>query len=206
MLTLLLLLLTTPIEVNWDGYGYYKPITDNFLFRPLGWKKPDSSPKYELVATIIGKGNKYIKAYIRDVRYGRDYFVGVGDNIGVNIVQKIDRGMVQLDDDTKFTQPSFGLLNTGTGRRERTSRSTKSADSTSASEEKTTKQQNSTGVRQRTSRGRVGGSGSGGVDWQAQIQNFQNSSPDERQRMIEQFRSMRGDGNRGGGRRRGRNR
>ena len=204
MLTLLILLIAAPIEVNWDGYDYYKPITDNFLFRPLGWKKPDSSPKYELVATIIGKDNKYIKAYIRDVRYGRDYFVGIGDNIGDNIVQKIDRGMVQLDDDTKFTQPSFGLLNTGTTRRERTSRSTKSADSTSASGEKTTEQQDDTRVRQRTSRGRVGGSGSGGVDWQSQVQNFQNSSPEERQRMIEQFRSMRG--NRGGGRGRGRNR
>ena len=148
--------------------------------------------------------NKYIKAYIRDVRYGRDYFVGIGDNIGDNIVQKIDRGMVQLDDDTKFTQPSFGLLNTGTTRRERTSRSTKSADSTSASGEKTTEQQDDTRVRQRTSRGQVGGSGSGGVDWQSQVQNFQNASPEERQQMIEQFRSMRGS--RGGGRGRGRNR
>ena len=204
MLTLLMLLIISPIEINWDGYEYYRPVIDNFLFRPLGWKKPDSSPKYELIATIIGKDKKYIKAYIKDVKYGRDYFVGVGDNVGDRIVQKIDRGMVQLDDDTKFTQPSFGLLNTGTTRRQRTSRSTKSADSTSASEE-TTKQQNTTGVRQRTSRGRVDGSGSGGVDWQAQVQNFQNSSPEERQRMIEQFRSMRG--NRQGGRgRRGRDR
>tara|TARA_B100000809_G_scaffold163583_1_gene160908 strand:- start:1673 stop:2287 length:615 start_codon:yes stop_codon:yes gene_type:complete len=204
MLTLLMLLIISPIEINWDGYEYYRPVIDNFLFRPLGWKKPDSSPKYELIATIIGKDKKYIKAYIKDVKYGRDYFVGVGDNVGDRIVQKIDRGMVQLDDDTKFTQPSFGLLNTGTTRRQRTSGSTKSADSTSASEE-TTKQQNTTGVRQRTSRGRVDGSGSGGVDWQAQVQNFQNSSPEERQRMIEQFRSMRG--NRQGGRgRRGRDR
>ena len=203
MLTLLMLLITAPIEVNWDGYDYYRPITDNFLFRPLGWKKPDPSPKYELIATVIGKDKKYIKAYIKDVRYGRDYFVGIGDSIGNSVVQKIDRGMVQLDDDTKFTQPSFGLLNTGTTRRKRTGRSTKSADSTKTSGEKT-EQQDSTRVRQRTSRGRVGGSGSGGVDWQAQVQNFQNASPEERQKMIEQFRSMRG--NRGGRRGRGRSR
>jgi len=203
MLTLLTLLITAPIEVNWDGYDYYRPITDNSLFRPLGWKKPDPSPKYELIATVIGKDKKYIKAYIKDVRYGRDYFVGIGDSIGNSVVQKIDRGMVQLDDDTKFTQPSFGLLNTGTTRRKRTGRSTKSADSTKTSGEKT-EQQDSTRVRQRTSRGRVGGSGSGGVDWQAQVQNFQNASPEERQKMIEQFRSMRG--NRGGRRGRGRSR
>jgi hypothetical protein len=203
MLILLMLLITAPIEVNWDGYDYYRPITDNSLFRPLGWKKPDPSPKYELIATVIGKNKKYIKAYIKDVRYGRDYFVGIGDSIGDSVVQKIDRGMVQLDDDTKFTQPSFGLLNTGTTRRKRTGRSTKSADSTKTSGEKT-EQQDSTRVRQRTSRGRVGGSGSGGVDWQAQVQNFQNASPEERQKMIEQFRSMRG--NRGGRRGRGRSR
>ena len=182
-------------EVNWDGYDYYKPITDNFLFRPLGWTKPDLSPKYELLATIIGKDKKYFKAYIRDARNGRAYFVSVGDNIGDNVVQKIDRGMVQLDDNTKFTQPSFGFLNTSaTIRRRGTSRSTKSADSTVASEEKTTEQQDDTGVRQRTSRGRVGGSRSGGVDWQSQVQNFQNASPEERQNMIQQFRSMRGRG------------
>ena len=204
MLTLLMLLITAPIEVNWDGYDYYRPITDNFLFRPLGWKKPNSSPKYELIATVIGKNKKYIKAYIKDVRYGRDYFVGIGDSIGDSVVQKIDRGMVQLDDDTKFTQPSFGLLNTDTNRRKRTGRSTKSADSTDASGEKT-EQQDSTRVRQRTSRGRVGGSGSGGVDWQSQVQNFQNASPEERQKMIEQFRSMRGSRGGGRGRNRGRN-
>jgi hypothetical protein len=201
MLTLLTLLIIAPVEVNWDGYDYYKPIADNFLFRPLGWKKPDSSPRYELVATVIGKDKKYIKAYIKDVRYGRDYFVGIGDSIGNSVVQKIDRGMVQLDDDTKFTQPSFGLLNTGTTRRKRTSGSTKSADSTKTSGEKTEED-----TRVRTTRGRVGGSGSGGVDWQAQVQNFQNASPEERQKMIEQFRSMRGSRGGGRGRNRGRNR
>ena len=52
-------------ELNRDGYAYYNPISENNLFRPLGWKKPDSSPKYELIATIISED--YTRAYIRDV-------------------------------------------------------------------------------------------------------------------------------------------
>ena len=74
-------------ELDRDGYAYYGPISVNNLFRPLGWKKPDSSPKYELLATVIGEN--YSKAYIRDVRNDRDYFVSIGDNIDGSVVQKI---------------------------------------------------------------------------------------------------------------------
>ena len=73
-------------ELDRDGYAYYGPISENNLFRPLGWKKPDLSPKYELLATVIGKDKKYFKAYIRDMRNGRDYFVGIGDNVGSGVV------------------------------------------------------------------------------------------------------------------------
>ena len=142
---------------------------------------------------------------MRDVKNDRDYFVSIGDSIGDNIVQRIGKGLVTLDDDTEFTMASFGFLNTSaTTRREKISGSAKGKDSTVASGEKTAEQQDSTGVRQRTNRGRVSGSRSGSVDWQSQMQNFQNASPEERQNMIQQFREMRGG--RRGGRSRGRNR
>ena len=198
MLILLMLLITAPIEVNWDGYDYYKPITNNFLFRPLGWKKPDSSPKYELVATIIGKDNKYIKAYIRDVRYDRDYFVGIGDNVGSSVVEEIHRGLVQLDGE-EIKGDTFGLLNTSVRKRTNTRKGSSTSTSSGTSTKSTETKKEDTGVRQRTSSGRTGG-----ADWQARMSQFQNASPEERQQMIEQFRSRRGS--RGGGRGRGRNR
>jgi len=175
-------------ELDRDGYAYYDPISENNLFRPLGWKKPDSSPKYELFATIISEG--YTKAYIRDVRYGRDYFVGVGDTVGDNTVQEISRGLVRLDGE-EIKGESFGFLNTEVGKRSET-RKRSSTSTSSGTGTKITETKEDTRVRQRTRSGRTGN-----VDWQAQVQRFQNASPEERQSMIEQFRAMRG--NRGGG-------
>ena len=180
-----------------DGYSYYNIISENNLFRPLGWTKPDPTPKYELMATIISE--TYTRAYIRDVRYGRDYFVGIGDNIGNSVVEKIHRGVVELGNGEKIKGESFGFINTSVRKRSETKK--KSGTSTSSGTgTKITKTKEDTGVRQRTSsRGRTGN-----VDWQAQVQRFQNASPEERQSMIEQFRAMRG--NRGGGGRGRRNR
>ncbi len=109
------LLTVQPYQIDDIGYEYYKPIVNNNLFRPLGWTVPDRSPKYELIATVISED--YVKAYVRETRNGRDYFVGVGDSIGDNIVQKIDRGMVRLDDNREFRAQSFGLLNVGSSRK-----------------------------------------------------------------------------------------
>jgi len=172
------------------GYEYYRPITDNSLFRPLGWKKPDSSPKYELMATVISE--TYKKAYIRDTRYGRDYFVGIGDTVGDNTVQEIHRGMVRLDEE-EIKGDTFGFINTSVRKRTSTRRGSGKSTSSETGTKSTETKKEDTGVRQRTSSGRTGG-----ADWQARIDQFQNASPEERQSMIEQFRQMRG--NRGGGR------
>ena len=180
-------------QLDDSGYEYYKPIVSNNLFRPLGWKQPDSSPKYELVATIISE--TYKKAYIRDVRYGRDYFVGIGDNVGGNAVLEINRGMVQLDGE-EISGETFGLLDTSVNKRRKTQNGKVGSSTSSGTGNKSTGAKEgsaeNTGLRQRTNRGRTGG-----VDWQAQVQRFQNASPEERQSMIEQFRQMRGSrGNR----------
>ena len=178
------------------GYEYYRPIVANNLFRPLGWKKPDSSPKYELMATVIGE--IYKKAYIRNVRNGRDYFVGIGDSIGDNSVQEIHRGMVQLDGE-KISGEIFGLLDTSVNKRRKTQNGKVGSSTSSGTGNKSTGAKEgsteNTPVRQRTNRGRTGGE-----DWQARMSQFQNASPEERQSMIEQFRQMRG----GRGNRRGR--
>ena len=181
-------------ELDRDGYSYYGPISANNLFRPLGWKKPDSSPRYELLATVIGKDKKYFKAYIRDVRNDRDYFVSVGDSIGDSVVQRIGKRLVTLDDDTEFIAKSFGFLNViQKGSRSRKTGAVSTTEYTTipsktsgehTQEPETVRQ----GTRMRTE----------GGQWQARMSQFQNASPEERQTMIEQFRQMRGI--RGGGR------
>jgi len=190
------LLTVQPYQFDDVGYEYYKPIASNNLFRPLGWTVPDRSPKYELIATVISED--YVKAYVRETRNGRDYFVGVGDSIGDNIVQKIDRGMVRLDDNREFRAQSFGLLNVGSSRKRTGSVSRGSSSTTKGTADKGTKGTETTQrVRQGTRSGRM----RGGEQWQAQIEQFQNASPEDRQRMIQEFRSQRGNRPRGRNRR-----
>ena len=190
------LLTVQPYQFDDVGYEYYKPIASNNLFRPLGWTVPDRSPKYELIATVISED--YVKAYVRETRNGRDYFVGVGDSIGDNIVQKIDRGMVRLDDNREFRAQSFGLLNVGSSRKRTGSVSRGSSSTTKGTEGKGAEGTETTQrVRQGTRNGRMRGGG----QWQAQIEQFQNASPEDRQRMIQEFRQMRGNQPRGRNRR-----
>lgn len=181
------LLIVQAYQIDVIGYDYYRPIVDNNLFRPLGWTKPDKSPRYELIATIVSK--EYVKAYIREIRNGRDYFVGVGDSIGDTIVQEIRRGMVRLDGDTKFSMASFGLLNT----ENRKGRAKTTAEGKTSTTNSTSKlpEQESRRVRQRTRR--LEGRTRGGGQWQAQIEQFQNASPEERQKMIQEFRQRMGN-------------
>ena len=192
----LLLVLTSFIDINWDGYDYYRPITSNFLFRPLGWTKPDLTPKYELLGTIVGKD--FARGYVRNVRNRRVRIVEIGDVLVDDIaVNEISKGKIQLDDGKEYTIESVGFLNAikKQSRSKRCNVSTKSGDGKTTTEKTETTEKDSR-VRQRTSRrGRTGG-----ANWQAQIERFQNASPEERQSMIEQFRQMRG--NRGGRRNR----
>ena len=175
-------------EINDRGYEYYSPISDNNLFRPLGWTKPNRAPRYELIATIISED--YTKAYIKEVRYGRDYFVGVGDNVGSSVVEEIHRGMVRLDGE-EIKGDTFGFINTA-GRKRSNTRKGKSTSVSSETDTKDTKnEKEDTRVRQRTRR--LEGRMRGGGQWQAQIEQFQNASPEERQKMIQEFRQRMGN-------------
>ena len=122
-------------EINDRGYEYYSPISDNNLFRPLGWTKPNRAPRYELIATIISED--YTKAYIKEVRYGRDYFVGVGDNVGSSVVEEIHRGMVWLDGE-EIKGDTFGFINTA-GRKRANTRMGKGAYTSCGTGTKVTK-------------------------------------------------------------------
>ena len=175
-------------EINDRGYEYYSPISDNNLFRPLGLTKPNRAPRYELIATIISED--YTKAYIKEVRYGRDYFVGVGDNVGSSVVEEIHRGMVRLDGE-EIKGDTFGFINTA-GRKRTNTRKDKGASTSSGTGTKVTKNaKEDTRVRQRTRR--LEGRMRGGGQWQAQIEQFQNASPEERQKMIQEFRQRMGN-------------
>ena len=195
MLSLLLMLMIAPIEVDWDGYDYYRPIKDNFLFRPLGWTKPDLTPRYELIGTIVGKD--FARGYIINVRTNRVRIVEVGSVLDTdNVVSEVSRNKVRMNNGKDYVAKSIRFLNIEKrGSRSRTT-TTKNGNSKSTTPE--TVEKEDTGVRQGTRR-RTGRTGGG--QWQAQIEQFQNASPEDRQRMIQEFRSQRGNRSRGRNRR-----
>ena len=171
---------------------YYNIITTNNLFRPLGWKAPDLTPKYELIGTWISVNTKTKVAYVRDIRTNKIYRLGIGDTINGSVINNIKQNEVQMNTGGNYESPTLQFLNFSTSRRS-SKRSSPSSSGNKTNTNQTTKEeekQTTTSITTRRS-GRTGGS-----NWESQIQRFQNASPGERQQMIEQFRSMRG--NRGG--------
>merc|ERR1712138_356717 len=76
--------------------SYYQVISDYSLFRPLGWKQPDTSPKYQLIATKIPTQG-VPKALIKESRSNKTYYVSVGEKIEDAKVEKIEANQVSLD-------------------------------------------------------------------------------------------------------------
>ena len=174
--------------VTAQGNEYYNIITINNLFRPLGWKPPKLTPKYQLIGTWISKNTEEKVAYVRDIRTNKIYRLAIGDTINNIIIDGIKSNEIQMRTGENYESPTLQFLNTSTGRRS-TKRSSvgssRSKNDSSQTTEKKTKKTTSSNTSRRTGR-------NDRSNWESQIQRFQTASPGERQKMIEQFRSMRG--------------
>ena len=174
--------------VTAQGNEYYNIITINNLFRPLGWKPPKLTPKYQLIGTWISKNTEEKVAYVRDIRTNKIYRLAIGDTINNIIIDGIKSNEIQMRTGENYESPTLQFLNTSTGRRS-TKRSSvgssRSKNDSSQTTEKKTKKTTSSNTSRRTGR-------NDRSNLESQIQRFQNASPGERQKMIEQFRSMRG--------------
>ncbi len=194
---MIILFLWTAIINAQTGMEYYKVITTNNLFRPLGWKPPDLTPKFELIGTWISVNTKTKVAYVRNIRTNKIDRLGIGDTINGNVIDNIKQNEVQMNKGGSYESPTMQFLNFSTSRQS-SKRSSSSSRGSKNNTNKTTKGKEKETTTSRTSRrsGRTGG-----ANWESQVQRFQDASPEERQKMIEQFRNMRGNG----GRRRRRN-
>ncbi len=189
--------LWTVVATAQSGMEYYKVIATNNLFRPLGWKPPDLTPKFELIGTWISVNTKTKVAYVRNIRTNKIDRLGIGDTINGNVIDNIKQNEVQMNKGGSYESPTMQFLNFSTSRQS-SKRSSSSSRGSKNNTNKTTKGKEKETTTSRTSRrsGRTGG-----ANWESQVQRFQDASPEERQKMIEQFRNMRGNG----GRRRRRN-
>ena len=66
------------------------------LFRPLGWRPPNTNPKYELITTKILSGGSS-KALIRETSSNQTYYVGIGNQVQDTKVEKIEGNQISLN-------------------------------------------------------------------------------------------------------------
>jgi len=191
------------LQIPAADQAFYKVIVDYSLFRPLGWRPPDTSPKYELIATKIPAVGE-AKALIKESRSNKIYYVGLGDQLQEAKVDEIVANQVGLVLEGKpisLSISSIQFLRTSDGKRGKRGKGGKSKDGKDE-----TAESKSEGRSGNERRGRErGGRGRGNFDPQRAQEmsaRWENASPEERQKMIEGFR-QRGGGRRGGGRRGG---
>ena len=74
---------------------FYRVIVDYSLFRPLGWRPPNNSPRYELIATKIPTVGE-AKALIKEARSNQTYYVGLGAQLQESKIDEISANRVRL--------------------------------------------------------------------------------------------------------------
>ena len=164
---------------------HYKVITANNLFRPLGWKPPDRTPKFELIGTWINLKKDVKIAYVRDIKSNQISRLGVGSNFNGDIVLHIKSNSMEMTKGELYELPSISFLNTNRGNRNSKRRSSTSMQRESSSK---TREKGNGGDNSNTLQG----------DTQSIRQRWRNASSEERVRMIDEFRKL------GGNRRRNR--
>ena len=178
-------LLFTQIDSTQNDYAYYQIFSDNNLFRPLGWTKPDPTPRFELIGTIVGKD--FARGYVKRIGRNRLLVVSVDDNIGNDVVDKITNEKVMMKSGKTYVGNGLSFLSTRTDKRKRNvARSQQTSSDTTGSARQSQRR-----TVERTERVQGRSRGQGRAQWQEQIEKFQKSSPEEQSRMIEQFRNRR---------------
>ncbi len=76
--------------------NFYRPIIENNLFRPLGWIRPSNNTEYTLIGTLIESDSQIAKAFLMERRSKRYHTVTVGQTIGDAVVEDIKPNMVKL--------------------------------------------------------------------------------------------------------------
>ena len=207
------MLLALHMEMTELDEKHYAPIWSggNHLFRELGWKRPKRTPSWKLLGTkVVGKDAltgtwAYMTRTSSPVRGGAITVIKEGVEFAGSIVTEITNRKVVLENGDIYEQQSVEFLGNEKGR---TGRSGRETSSRAGSSQDTVREG---GQSERTNRGAAQTSGRNGrrnassaqrERWQERARQFEGASSEDRLRMIEQFRSQRG--NRGGGGRRGR--
>ena len=90
------------LKITDSDQAFYKVIVDYNLFRPLGWRPPDTRPKYQLMASKIPAQGP-AKAMIKESYPDQIYYLSVGDQLQLTKAEKIEANQVSLNLEGKLT-------------------------------------------------------------------------------------------------------
>ena len=178
---------------------FYRVIVDYSLFRPLGWRLPNNSPRYELIATKIPTVGE-AKALIKESRSNQTYYVSLGDQLQESKIDEISANRVGLVSEGKTIFLSISersrFLSTSSEKRRQRGRNRES--NTQTAEKKSEERDDNESRGGRRGRRRRGSFDSQRA--QEMRSRWANASPEERQNMIQSFRQRGGRRGRGGNR------
>ena len=173
-----------------SGGDFYRVITENNLFRPLGWQKPNRDPEYALIATWIGTRGTVAKALVMERKSSQLYYAARGEKVGNAIVENIAADQVSL-------KASDNIVTLKAEAMQFLSGSSRSGDKSGKGGEDAVSAEDSGDERRAQRAGRRGGD----RDREALREWLRNASPEERRQKLEAMRRQRGGrgGRRGGG-------
>ena len=195
------------MEMTAADKKHYSPITrDEHLFRPLGYKTPDTKPRYKLLGTkVVGKDALTgTWAYMsRSNDWGVVTVIKEGVEFAGSTVKEITNRKVVMENGDVYEQRPVEFL----GNEKGTARGSRRGASSGTGRTQDTVREG--GQSERTNRrtaetsgrnGRRNASSAQRERWQERARQFEGASPEDRLRMIEQFRSQRGGRGRRGNR------
>ena len=203
-----IMLMVLHMEMTEADEKHYAPImTSGHLFRPLGWKAPDRTPRYKLLGTkVVGKDAltgtwAYMTRSNSPVRGGAITVIKEGVEFAGSVVIEITNRKVVMENGDTYEQPAIEFLDRPSNKRKSNAAKSQSSANDSAGSTRGSQSEASDGTERmsgrnrRTSRGQRGSRGQGNSRWRGQMERVQTAGPEERSRMIEQFRQQRGNRN-----------
>ena len=172
------------VDLNPDPQ-FYKVITENNLFRPLGYRKEKPGPPFELIATVVNHESSESKALIRSNADQQVYYVGVGEEFAgakIELIEPLKVMVFHRGESQEFRASTGGFLGGGGHERKHQPR-TRNRDSAAKSE------------------GRESNFGRGDREFEGMERKLRHLPPEERRKFMREMMRKRREAS--GGKRRG---
>ena len=192
------MLMALHMEMTEADKKHYAPVScDTHLFRPLGYRTPNRTPRHKLIGTrVVGEDALTgTWAYMsRSNDWGVVTVIKEGVEFAGSIVKEITNRKVVMENGDIYEQKSVEFLG---NEKRRTGRSSKESSGRAGITEDQVRQSgqpertNSRAAQTSGRNGRRNASAAQRERWQERARQFESASPEEQLRMIEQFRSMR---------------